>query len=89
MIFKKSTLSIVLLGMLLAIMTENTVKANCGCARCNRMQQLSPQWYQCCLYCVVNGKRSASDLLSFQNRHESDDDNSQEMSNDPVGENFY
>ena len=42
----------------MACFIVHTVKADCGCLRCDRMQKLSKHWYRCCLYCVVNGKRS-------------------------------
>jgi hypothetical protein len=86
MLFNRKTLSIILVSLLLVILTENTVKANCGCARCNKMQQLSAGWYHCCLYCVVNGKRS-SDFFSHLKKYENDD--AQETANDLPAMNDY
>jgi hypothetical protein len=50
--------------VLFTLTDKASVNADCGCVRCNKMVTLTPDWYRCCLYCVVNGKRSGYKMES-------------------------
>ncbi len=88
MLTTKNIILLILVGVLMVMSKKNTVTANCGCARCNKMAYLSSQWYLCCLYCVVNGKRSGDLPAYFRNRIENEGD-VQHMANDFIIDRLY